>query len=271
MEQNYVKNFEVFADAWSDKHELVSLADLDKWLNLPKYEHDDLVKRPYFSWIDLAVREGKLNIYRANGLDFDTEKIALLKVFVNRIDNYDVSPIRRVHFIRNEIIPYIDKIKKFLRMYAETFVENVWEYHAQIDNLKAEIEKHTRENDTIKEMQQQLEELQLENSRLRINLEDEENKNFGLSDELSTRHAELLFVRQELAELRAQCAESFHLRPMWRYVLELERQGKPADVIREALHGDGFSYPTADALLYDGEAATFDAVKKWGQRTFGKK
>ncbi len=139
MEHNYVKNFEVFADAWADRYELVSLADLDKWLCLPKYEHDDLTKRPYFSWIDLAVREGKLNIYRANGLDFDTEKIALLKVFVNRIDNYDASPIRRVHFIRNEIIPYLDEIKKFLRMYAATFVENIWEYHAQIDKLKATI------------------------------------------------------------------------------------------------------------------------------------
>jgi len=266
VEQNYVKNFEVFADAWSDRHELVSLADLDKWLNLPKYEHDDLVKRPYFSWIDLAVREGKLNIYRANGVDFDTGKIALLKVFVNRIDNYDVSPIRRVHFIRNEIIPYIDEIKKFLRMYAETFVENVWEYHAQIDNLKAEIEKHTRENDTIKEMQQQLEELQVENSRLRMSLEDEEKKNFGLSDELSTRHAELLFLRQEMEELKAQGSEAFHLRTMWRYILDLERQGKPDDVIKAALIGDGFSGITADALLYDGKGGNMEAVKKWGQR-----
>lgn len=112
--------------------------------------------------------------------------------------------------------------------------------------------------------------LQWEVDKLRMLLEDEEKKSFGLAQELETRIFELGLARQELEDLKKQSGEAFRIRPMWRYVLELEEQGKPVDVIREALHGDGFSYPTANALLYDGEAATFEAVKKWGQRNFPK-
>ena len=71
---------------------------------------------------------------------------------------------------------------------------------------------------------------------------------------------------EELKNAPLQGGEAPRLRTMWRYVLELEEQGKPDDVIREALHGDGFSYTTADALLYDGTGKDSEAVKKWGQR-----
>ena len=155
---------------------------------------------------------------------------------------------------------------------------------AELAEVRFELARVTAENEALKDELEKLkrsaqlgvkgeeiERIRYEMEKLRMSLEYEEKKNFGLSEELSSRHAELLFMRQEMEELRAQSSESFRLRPMWRYVLELEQQGKPVDVIREALHGDGFSYPAADALLYDGEATTYDAVKKWGQRNFPRK
>ena len=106
--------------------------------------------------------------------------------------------------------------------------------------------------------------LQWEVDKLRMLLEDEGKKSFGLSQELEAKVFELGLVRQELEG--KQAGESLHIRTMWRYVLDLEKQGKTDDVIFAALKGDGFSGATANALLYDGQGANFEAVKKWGQR-----
>lgn len=111
-------------------------------------------------------------------------------------------------------------------------------------------------------------------TRCREIVKDEDIANVEYSlEQKSTRIAELEAendkLRKRVAELEnapLQGGEGPRLRTMWRYVLELEGEGKPDDVIREALRGDGFSYATADALLYDGTGRDSEAVKKWGQR-----
>ena len=103
-------------------------------------------------------------------------------------------------------------------------------------------------------------------AKLKMLLEDSETARTGISDELEVKIFELALVRQELDDLKAVHGEGPKLRTMWRYVMGLEAQGKPDDVIRGALQGEGFSGITADALLYDGKEATFTAVKKYGER-----
>lgn len=56
------------------------------------------------------------------------------------------------------------------------------------------------------------------------------------------------------------------MRTFWKYVLDLESRGMSDEGIRNVLAGDGFSGAQADALLYDGEGTTKDAVKKWGEK-----
>lgn len=126
----------------------------------------------------------------------------------------------------------------------------------------AELEKAAQEDAESEEIKA----LYLECGQLEMRLEESESAREGLSSELEIKLLELRKLRQDLEDLKAIHGEGSKLRTMWRYVLDLEAQGKPDDVIWGSLKGDGFSGITADALLFDGKEATFSAVKKYGER-----
>ena len=84
--------------------------------------------------------------------------------------------------------------------------------------------------------------------------------------ELETENTKLKEKVTELENTALPGGKIPKLRAMWRYILDLEERGNSDSAIREALKGDGFSYATADALLYDGDGKTLDAVKKWRKR-----
>lgn len=93
------------------------------------------------------------------------------------------------------------------------------------------------------------------------------NRNFtqqGINPKLIEFETENGQFKARIAEL--ENSPKIIKRAMWRYVLDLESRGLSDESIRNALIGDGFSGAQADALLYDGEGTTKDAVKKWGEK-----
>ena len=89
---------------------------------------------------------------------------------------------------------------------------------------------------------------------------------------IALAHHEVQNIIKENERLKAKITELENVpkiknkRTMWKYVLDLESRGMSDEAIRNALTGDGFSGAQADALLYDGEGTTKDAVKKWGEK-----
>lgn len=86
----------------------------------------------------------------------------------------------------------------------------------------------------------------------------------GINSKLIEFEAENERLKARIAEL--ENSPKIIKRSMWKYVLDLESRGMSDEDIRNALTGDGFSGAQADALLYDGEGTTKDAVKKWGEK-----
>lgn len=88
----------------------------------------------------------------------------------------------------------------------------------------------------------------------------------AMQSRIAELEAENTKLRERVTELEnkaLQAGKAPRLRAMWKYILDLEERGISDSAIREALKKDGFSYATADALLYDGDGKTIDAVKKW--------
>ena len=206
------------------------IQDLD-WLIDEKVQNSqDASKRSYAFWLHSSQLEGKIHIFKIIERKEDSVVVIDYRFFMN--DNCkNFEPLDDIVFLKSEILPIIDEIRNFLHpKKPDPKLAHIAELEDSLAICK----------DFINQLETTLAGYKAENDTLRERVAELENALPG--------------------------GKTPRLRTFWRYVLELEEQGIPDDVIREALKGDGFSYTTADALLYDGEGKDSEAVKKWRQR-----